>query len=112
VRWRIWYGDGSCYSDRDGSPFDAPALDVQVIVQVDPQTGRYNQSGSDYYVWDGETWRGVDIFGLFDYLIRPGARTVKFWRTIPNEQYRHINNLAEADPDFPPRSAYRPGERQ
>lgn len=108
--WKIFYEDGSTYSSDDGPPETAPALGVQVIVQEDLDTGRYNQSGSDYYVFRDGRWWGVDIFGLFDFLIHHAP--VTFGRTIANKDYLEIYYQAEADPAFPRRSAFRPGERK
>lgn len=102
--WKIYYSDGTTYSDLDGPPEQAPALDVQVIVQLDDTGGRYNQMGSDYYIWREDRWWGVDIFGLFDWLIHNSS--VKFGRTVDNEKYRMMFQMAENDPDFPVRSGF------
>jgi hypothetical protein len=102
--WKIFYEDGSTFSSEDGSPTDAPALGIQVIVQNDPDSGRYNQSGSDYYVYRDGRWWGVDIFGLFDFLIHHSP--VKFGRTTDNETYLSLFHRAEDDPDFLPRSGF------
>ena len=107
--WKIYYGDGSTFSHKDGDPSDAPAWDVQVIVQLDPQTGRYNQTGDDYYVWR-EKWVGVDQVGFIDYLAHECPSIVKFGRTIGNERHKAILKKANEDTDFPPRSAWKPTE--
>jgi hypothetical protein len=109
--WKIWYGDGSTFSSKDGAPSAAPAWDVQVIVQVDPITGRYNQTGDNYYVWRDTRWCGVDEVGFIDYLANEPPSIVKFGRTIGNEQHRDILRAAEADPDFPSRSGWKPDEK-
>jgi hypothetical protein len=114
VRWRIYYGDRTTFSAADGGPEDAPALNVQAIVQRDPSphgTGRHvihgggqrpNRVPIDYYWWDGEQgiWAGGDLFGLFDYLQRPGWKRVLFGRTIRDEVYQQIIVDAGEDPDF------------
>ena len=75
MRWRIYYTDGSTYSDRDGSPFDAPTDGVQIIAQEDPGPARgfqvdfKNLHGKDFFVWD-ESWACVDIVGLIQYIRR------------------------------------------
>ena len=97
---KIYYGDGSIYEGTN-----PPARDVQVILQVDPRRGPYFQSGSDYYVWCEDHWLGVDIFGLFDYLIDSGL--VLFGRTIRNEEYQDIYRQADID-----KKAFLPGERK
>jgi hypothetical protein len=97
---RIYYGDGSIHEGED-----PPARDVQVILQVDPERGPYFQSGSDYYVMRGEHWVGVDIFGLFDYLLDSGL--VLFGRTISNAEYQAIYVQAKGD-----KHQFLPGERR
>lgn len=101
VDWRIYYGDGSTFDSSQGSPLHAPALNVQCIVQPDPDVGRHVVSKFAYYWWDGE-WYGGDLFGLHDYLMRPGPKTVKFGRTVSNAEYRAVVRRAAADPDFTP----------
>jgi hypothetical protein len=99
---RIYYGDGSEYEGGSGKP---PARDVQIILQYDPERGPYFQSGADYYVWRGDHWRGVDIFGLFDYLLDSGL--VLFGRTLKNEEYAEIYQRAKGD-----KTSFLPGERK
>jgi len=100
-------------SDRVWTEADAPltgdkARDVQVIAQPDAETGVSLQSGADYYVWRGGRWQGVDIFGLFDYLLDTGL--VLFGRTIDAEEYAAI--MARALDECGPKSAWKPGERR
>ena len=96
----IYYGDGTIYSGDK-----PPARDVQVILQADPERGPYFQSGSDYYVKRGGAWVGVDIFGLFDYLLDSGL--VLFGRTITNAEYQAIYRKAKAE-----KTTWLPGERK
>ena len=91
--WRIYYGDGSVVSSEDEGPI--PARDVQVIAQEDPVAGWAMQSSKDYYVRKGERWQGVDIFGLFDYLMDSGL--VLFGRTVRTEEYQAIADRARAE---------------
>jgi hypothetical protein len=102
MMYRVYYGNGDIYESGDGPP---PARDVQVILQHDPERGPYFQSGSDYYVWRGDHWRGVDIFGLFDYLLDTGL--VLFGRTITNAEYQKIYRQAKGD-----KVSFLPGERK
>lgn len=81
-----------------------PARDVQVILQEDDK-GPYFQSGADYYVWWDERWLGVDLFGLFDYLMDSGL--VLFGRTITNEEYQAIYQEAKVE-----KRTWRPNERR
>lgn len=74
-RWRIYYGDGSTYSDRDGSPFDAPAGNVQVISQEQdngrctPLSGIDSNVPVDCYRWNGEAWTACQYMDLPQYYL-------------------------------------------
>jgi hypothetical protein len=108
LRWRIYYGDGSTYSSTDGSPFDAPRLNVQIIVGPDAQTGRYIVAQHDAYWWDNERerWFGGDRRGEWDYLCQLGPRVVLYGRFIGNAEYNACANAAQADVDFLPKCGW------
>lgn len=109
-KWKVWYGDGSSFSDEDGLPEEAPGFNVQVITQENEQSGRYNQCLDDYYIFRDGRWFGVDFVGFLDYVVNElGA--VKLGRTLTNEKFQKILELAESDPDFPKRSAYHKSEK-
>ena len=81
------------------------ARGVQVILQADPGVGWAMATGSDYYIrWPGRGWVGVDIFGLFDWLIESGQ--VLFGRTITNAEYQAIFNQAKADKSLPEKAGF------
>jgi len=98
MTYRIYYSDGEA---DDHIP---KARDVQVILQYDPERGPYFQSGFDYYVWKGDRWQGVDIFGLYDFLIDSGL--VLFGRTITNAEYNAIFKRADVE-----KNSFLPKER-
>ena len=99
MTYRIYYSDGEA---DDHIP---KARDVQVILQHDPERGPYFQSGCDYYVLRDGAWVGVDIFGLYDFLIDSGL--VLFGRTITNAEYKAVLDKALAFKD-----TWLPGERR
>lgn len=84
---KIEYEDGDKPEPRD----------VQVIVQPHPDIGWHTQSGYDYYVWreDQGRWVGVDLFGLFDFLLDTGL--VLFGRTVTTDQFNKIMKGAVED---------------
>jgi hypothetical protein len=104
MRWRIYYGDGSTYdgegiptfpsTNGDGASSPPSARDVQVIMQDHDYVGKELATGADYYIFDDkmQKWRGVDLFGLFDFLLDSGI--ILFGRTISNEEYQKILNGA------------------
>lgn len=114
MQWKIYYSN-STYSDEDGPPASAPKRDVQaIVVRDDAISGRYIERSNDYYIWTPHNggWRGVDMFGLFDYLSEPGTKIVLFGRTLMNEAFAKIWQRASKDQDLPAKSAFLPNERR
>lgn len=103
LRWRIYYGDGTTFSNLDGSPEAAPALNVQAIVEYDPQVGRALTVRRDFYIRVEGEWMGVDWFGLIDQLMAQGI--VKAGRSLPSSRFEQIYQQAVSDPGLPPKSA-------
>lgn len=99
--WRIYYADGTKFTDGEGTPYDAPAIGVVVITQADA-TNRFRTVTGDFYVCWPWGWEACDIFGLWDYLASAGPKTVKFGRTLSNEVYDRVYQTAlrEAYNDF------------
>lgn len=66
--WKIWYDDGTTFSNEEGNPEDAPIDGVQAILQWLP-LGNYNIiPSSDYYWWVWDRWVGGNINGLERFL--------------------------------------------
>lgn len=125
-RWRIYYGDGTTFSDAEGAPEDAPAWNVQAIIQTDRDHGRNIQTARDYYICRYERWLGCDLIGVLDHLIMMDYLDqdevaidtgqlllhatqdglVKAGRHIPYDEFVKIWRVANSDPDFPHRTAY------
>lgn len=108
--WKIYYEGGGTFDSENGNLKDAPARGVQVIVMGDPDVGWWMQEGSDYYIWQADRWVGVDLFGLFDFLIESGI--VKFGRTITTAEYMEIRKRAMGDRDFARKTGYLRRERK
>lgn len=108
IEWRIYYGDGSTFSNEDGSPVDAPALNVQAIVQRDTAVGRTIWHKKDFYLHLNDEWIGVDWFGLLDHLMAMGI--VKAGRTLTMGEFHDLYRRAANDPDMPHKSALAPFE--
>jgi hypothetical protein len=99
MNWRVYYGDGSTFSDADGSPFAAPRSNVQVIIERDARVGWRWISGYDYFVLDPERggWRETNEFGLFDYLQRAGQPLVLFGRWLTDEEWHRLFTRVKSD---------------
>jgi hypothetical protein len=110
MEWKIYYAN-STYSDEDGPLQDAPSLGVQGIAVADDVVGRAVLWRYDYY-WHEGRWFGGDIFGLWDYLARPGLKKVGFGRSLTNEQWNEVVKRVLEDPALPPKSGWTPDERR
>lgn len=109
VKWRVYYADGSTFDSLLGGPELAPCTGVLHIVGKErkPGEGPYIVSGKDYYWHDSNEWWGGDLFGLYDYLARPGLKVAKFGRTVANQEWLDAYHRAHSDPDFfPPKGSY------
>ena len=126
-RWKIFYGDGSTFSDQNGDPKDAPVANVQVIVQPHIESGRYMQVERDYYIYwaNRKRWVGVDLAGVMDFLVElhklswgeeidsgiiiqraVNTGLVKLGRTLGRERFYEIYRIADSDPYLPRRTGY------
>jgi hypothetical protein len=114
MQWKLFYADGSTYSDADGPPDLAPGRGVQVAIQANIEIGREILHGHDYYYWrDGQWWGNDDksSYALWDYLSEPGLKVVKFGRIMRREDFFVICKRAMDDPYLPVKTARLPRER-
>jgi hypothetical protein len=81
--FQIFYSDGP--APKNAIP---TARGVQAIVQDNDDVGSELVASSDYYVKINGRWKGVDIFGLFDFLLDSGV--VLFGRIIQNKEYQKL----------------------
>lgn len=118
LRWKIWYDDGTAYSDADGPPESAPCFGVLVIAQADHDVGRELLCRKHFYYWERDRWwpcgdlhaPGDGGFGLYDYLARPGWRKVVAGRNAEHSVFSAIFERARLDSELPVKSALLPGE--
>ena len=96
--WRVYTSDGVFTSD-DGSPWDAPRQDVQVIVQQDDAAGYRLIHSKDYFYWEEDRggWNGGDTFAMFDHLLRAKHPCVIFGRMLSDEAWRELFHRVKAD---------------
>ena len=112
MRWKIFYIDGTTFSNIDGNPEDAPGGSVQAIAQEDEVIGSAIHHGSDFYIWDKQYggWYGMDHFGFVQYLIRPGKKVIKLAESMTTTGYRKLLDIIRKDPQLPKKSASYPWE--
>lgn len=90
--WRIYYGDGTVYTSDDGSPWDAPRQNVQVVVSQDDRVGYRFSTTQDFFVFDPARggWRETNQWGLFDHLITCREPLVLMGRYLPNDEWNTL----------------------
>jgi hypothetical protein len=106
MSYRIYYADGSIHEGEDGPAVGEKARGVLTILQTDPDVGWWIASGADYYVWREDRWVGVDINGLFDYLMDTGL--VVFGRMVDRATYDRIFSEAVEDRNLVKKSGFLP----
>jgi hypothetical protein len=89
LKWKIYYGDGLIVDNAQVKPEMVPSLDVQVICEREGRNIILIHS-KDFYWHENDLWTGGDIFGLWDYLSRPGFKKVLFGRTISTDNFNKI----------------------
>lgn len=100
-RWRIYYDDGSTYSDQDGSPFHA--IPTGVIVVAVERPNHPNGFGLNYekeaFYWRPDIgWQACDKYGLADYeMLYRGPKVMLFGRSIRDETYFEILKRAKEE---------------
>lgn len=102
MSWQVYYSDGKTVCAEDATPISITRrADVQVIIQESADHNWVTLCQYDYYVWDtrgGVTkWWGVDLFGLYHYLLQPGSRCVLFGTMIDKRTFRAIFDRARAE---------------
>lgn len=109
--WRIYYGDGEVFTNENGSVYDAPRVNVQVIAAYHQEYNWELFSDSDYYYYDCDldVWFPTDQFGMFDVLIRTSKPLIFFGRYIPTDDYKQI--VTRVIDELPtPKTAWRRGQ--
>ena len=106
--WKIYYGDGTTFSDQDGTWEDAPLDNVQAVAVYNETWGRRVFYGTEFYL-PGDKVSINTIFGV-DYLqehMRAHNRYIKYGRTIERKIADGLFDTAMHDPDFPMKSPRR-----
>lgn len=101
MRWRIYYGDETTFSNREGTPFEAPRVNAQVIAYETPKGKRPFEllDGRSAYCWSGvDGWNACDEAGMWDYLLTyKGPKAILFGRTVRNKVWQAIHHRAHEE---------------
>ncbi|MHA2135661.1 MAG: hypothetical protein ACW99J_17540 [Candidatus Thorarchaeota archaeon] len=100
MRFKIFYGDETTFSDEDGTIFEASTINVQGIAHNGGGRGWHVASHNNFYVWRKDMgFFGVDRDGMRDYLRYPGMKCVMEGRTISSPLFQEIHQRALAYAD-------------
>jgi len=107
MKWRIYYRDGTTYSDCDGPVENAPAYGVIATAHEDVEPGPYNigrvyRFGKNFYCLEQWGWTGRD--DLHDYLGTPGWKKVLFGGETSASHFNRIKLRMEGDDYLKPRT--------
>lgn len=97
TEWRIYFDDGSTFSDEDGSPFEAPTTKGVVCIADRKQNATMHAHGWYYWHSDLGVWWCSDVHGLLYQLQRDRTgwlRSVMPGANVDNEFYQHCMALA------------------
>ena len=113
MKWKIYYTDGTTFSNKDGNPEDAPGWGVAAVVQEDSVVGAQVYHQKDFYCFDKKFkgWCALDSFGFAQYVSEPGKKIVKLGDNMPTHKYKELINSLRKDKDLPKKSARYDWER-
>lgn len=103
-KWKIYYSDGSTFSNIQGKPWEAPKGGVQVINLLDGRKGVRRLQLVDYYVWSPTLQRWVDCIDSASVMMRARQEpeiVVLFGEYLLQDDFEKILIQAHNDPDFP-----------
>lgn len=116
--WKIYYGDGSTFSNEDGEPHTIPEgkrHNVMVCAVANKDlTGRDCWNQSDFYIHRiDQGWVPVDWTGLLDQMLHCAhlIDCVLQGRTCETEAFKEILKRARTEPGLPSKSGEQRNER-
>ena len=109
MNWKIYYTDGTTYSDEDGDWENAPSHGVVCVVVKDPDYGRFVLNGLNYYYRPNNAGP-LDVAHCNDIVpqLVEQAPWLKFGTGVSKAHWKEILIKATKDPDFgPPKNPQR-----
>ena len=99
--WRIYYSDGSTFSNLDGAWADAPADGVVCVNVIDPARGKITRNGQDFYYSQNGSPDEVGSTDDISPQVRARCPWLKYGLGVPRKLYLDILLAATRDPEFP-----------
>lgn len=101
MEWRIYYADGTTFSDQDGAWDDGPLDGVICVVVADPDYGRYVLNGLNYFY--SQVRGGPQDKAHTNDIgpqLRKQCRWLKHGVAVARKEFMDILIRATKDPDF------------
>lgn len=93
-KWRLYYEDGTTFSDTDGEPHESPAWGCVGLAQPDLKGSDQIMINSDYLMWrsDLNIWTQCGRDGIDDHLAHfvHSIQCIRKTRWIPTLDFRVI----------------------
>lgn len=94
ISWIVFYDDRTTFSNKDGMPWQAPPVGVQVLLQIDANGKWVLYTQDKAYCWEWRSpneWVPVDDVGISDYLFtHRGPKAILFGRWTSDANYESI----------------------
>ena len=119
--WKVFYADGSSFTNEDGLPEQAPKCGVLAVVFYNLDNRREIATSKNYYIYDETpifkdepwgTWFAADDAGYWQYMMRPGKKIVLFGCTVHDFIWRReLGKITAEFPDALPNNVKLPEPR-
>ena len=100
-RWRLYYEDGSTFSDTDGEPWESPAWGCVALAQSALDGSDKIMVNADYCFWrvDLQRWTQCGTDGLDDHICHEAhlIGCVRKTRWVPTLDFREVWKRARRD---------------
>lgn len=99
--WRLYYEDGTTFSDTDGEPYESPVWGCVALAQPHLDGSDKIMVNADYYLWrpDRGEWYQCGVDGLDDHMAHFGhlIQCVRKTRWIPSITFNDVWATARRD---------------
>ena len=103
-KWRLYYENGSTFSDTDGEPWQSPGWGAVAIAQPNQYNAGFFRSilkDGPYFLYrkDWDCWMEVELDGLYDQLAHHAhlISAFRMGRYIRDDDFSDIKKQAKAD---------------
>lgn len=98
--WKIYYTDGTSFTDQDGSPEDAPAKGVALVLQQEGRCNRRVLKLRDWYRWcpRHNRWFECDEYDVLKELDNYGKVVARHGEYMLEADFEKILIASHSDP--------------